>query len=440
MSTSIAVASDATHLTPQPWPPSLRVAFRFVFVYFALFVLATQIINSIFSIPNVEVPDWATLWPIRLGVVWVAQHIFRVKSELVYSGSGSGDKTFDWVLVFCLLVVSVIATTLWTLLDRRRFAYPSLRRWFHLFLRIALGSQMLTYGLDKAVPLQMPAPFLTQLLEPYGQKSPMGVLWSFVGASPAYEVVTGCAELLGGILLIFPRTLTLGALVCLADMTQVFVLNMTYDVPVKLLSFHLIAMSLLLLAPQSQRLANFFLLNRPAEPLPSTRLLASRRGNRITLAIVAFLWLWMIGTNIYGALSAWHEYGGGRVKSALYGVWNVEEMSIDGEIRPPLLTDKMRVRRIVFDFPDFATFMAADDSRTNYDAGIDTLSGRLTLTKGNDKSWKSILAYTRPAPGQLTLSGSMDNHAIVIKLQLMDAKFPLNSRGFHWIQEYPFNR
>ena len=76
----------------------------------------------------------------------------------------------------------------------------------------------------------------------------MGVLWSSIGSSPAYESFAGCAELLGGILLIVPRTTTLGALVCLADMTQVFMLNMTYDVPVKLLSFHLILLSLFLLA------------------------------------------------------------------------------------------------------------------------------------------------------------------------------------------------
>ena len=90
---------------------------------------------------------------------------------------------------------------------------------------------MMVYGMSKAVPLQMPFPFLTTLLERYGDFSPMGVLWSSIGASPAYEIFTGCAELLGGVLLIFPRTTTLGALVCLADAIQVFLLNMTYDVP-----------------------------------------------------------------------------------------------------------------------------------------------------------------------------------------------------------------
>jgi hypothetical protein len=111
---------------------------------------------------------------------------------------------------------------------------------------------MFLYGLAKVIPLQMPFPYLTRLLEPYGNFSPMAVLWSSIGASTSYEIFAGCAETLGGILLLTPRTTTLGAMVCLADMIQVFMLNMTYDVPVKLFSFHLILFSLLLLAPDAR--------------------------------------------------------------------------------------------------------------------------------------------------------------------------------------------
>jgi hypothetical protein len=103
---------------------------------------------------------------------------------------------------------------------------------------------MLSYGMIKAIPLQMPAPGLTRLLEPFGRFSPMGVLWYSIGASRPYEIFAGCAELAGGILLFIPQTATLGALICLADSIQIFTLNMTYDVPVKPFSFHLIVLSL----------------------------------------------------------------------------------------------------------------------------------------------------------------------------------------------------
>jgi hypothetical protein len=118
------------------------------------------------------------------------------------------------------------------------------------------------YGASKIIPLQMPAPSLARLIEPYGDSSPMGLLWTFVGASKEFEILSGCAEMLGGVLLIFPRTTLLGALVCLADTAMIFTFNMCYDVPVKLYSLHLLLMSVFLVAPDFRRLLNLFLLNR----------------------------------------------------------------------------------------------------------------------------------------------------------------------------------
>jgi len=41
----------------------------------------------------------------------------------------------------------------------------------------------------------------------------------------------------------------------------------------------------------------------------------------------------------------------------------------------------------------------------------------------------------------LILDGQMDGHRVQMQFKLMDrGKFLLVSRGFHWIQEYPFNR
>src|SRR5579863_10719535 len=281
MGTQAVIPHELGESQVRRWSLTCRVALRFCFVYFGLYCVATQILPGIFPVPNVDVPDVATLWPMRPIVLWTAAHILRVTHPLVYEDTGSGDRTFDWVLLFCLLVVATAATGIWSVLDRKRENYVTLYKWFRLFLRFALASEMITYGLGKVIPLQMPYPYLVKLIEPLGNYSPMGILWSFIGASPAYETFTGCAEMLAGLLLIFPRTTTLGALVCLADTVQIFMLNMTYDVPVKLLSLHLILMSFFLLAPEFSRLADFFLWNRSAGPSTQPELFATRRANRI---------------------------------------------------------------------------------------------------------------------------------------------------------------
>src|SRR5450432_371662 len=126
-----AQTQDAQLLQETPhWSPGLRVAFRFCFVYFGLYCIYTQIFGGLISIPKMESIDLSSLWPMRQITFWVAAHIFHAKLPLVYTGSGSGDKTFDWVLAFCLFVFATVATALWSALDSRRENYVTLHKWF----------------------------------------------------------------------------------------------------------------------------------------------------------------------------------------------------------------------------------------------------------------------------------------------------------------------
>jgi hypothetical protein len=440
-------AREQITLPPPPqWSLGLRIGFRFCFVYFILYSLSNQILGGLvnLNIAKFDLPDFGTIWPLRHITFWTAAHVFRVTHPLVYTGSGSGDKVFDWVQTFCLLAFAVVITAVWSALDRQRPNYITLHKWFRLFLRFALGSEMLIYGLVKIIPLQMPFPFLTRLMEPYGNFSPMATLWSSVGASPAYEIFAGCAETLGGVLVMLPRTATLGALVCLADLTQVFVLNMTYDVPVKLLSFHLMLFALFLLAPEARRLLNFFFFSeRAVAASAQPPLCRTQRANRIAVALQVLFGLYLVGMNVYGGVQDWRTYGGGRPKPSLYGIWNVEQMSIDGQVRSPLLTDYDRWRRVIFD--SFAgtrtSFQRMDESFTSFDCSIADKDKTLTLTKSGDKNWKARFTFDRPAPDQLILEGAMDGHTVHIQLKLFDrSKLTLVNRGFHWINDYPFQR
>lgn len=428
--------------TPE-WSPALRIAFRFSVAYLGLFCAATQILTSLFSATQGDdIPDLGTLWPMRSLVVWTAGHIFHVAAPLSLEGnSASGDCMFGWVTAFCLLVIAAFVTIAWSIFDRRRQNYASLHKWIRLFFRFALAGQMINYGLAKVIPLQMPYPSLTRLLQPFGTFSPMGVLWSSIGAAPAYEMFAGWAEVIGGVLLVVPRTATLGALICLADMIQVFMLNMTYDVPVKLFAFHLILLSCFLLARDVPRLINVLFLDRDTTLRPRAQLFNSLRANRIALATQIVLGLWLLGLNFHAIRQYWTISGSGRPQSALYGIWDVTQMSVDGEPRPPLLTDNVRWRRVIFDYPRAATLQLMDDSLAYYGALIKLADNSLVLTKAADQNWRANLRFQRPAQNQLIVDGRMDNHQVHIELQLKDRhSFLLVSRGFHWIQEFPLNR
>ena len=120
----------------------------------------------------------------------------------------------------------------------------------------------------------------------------------------------------------------LGALVCLADMVQVFSLNMTYDVPVKLFAVPPYpTVAAIADTGYPGRLTSFLLLNRAVGPSTQPQLFRTQRANRAAVGVQVVFGLSLIALNAYGAWKAWHTFGGGRERSALYGIWNVEGLS-----------------------------------------------------------------------------------------------------------------
>jgi hypothetical protein len=268
------------------WNAGLKIAFRFVFSYFGLYCFPFPI----GVLPYTEKPaEWyELLW--HKVVPWVAQHVLHLSQPITIFSNGSGDTTYDYVKVLCFFVLAAVVTIGWSALDRNRANYARLHQWLNFYLRFTLGATLLSYGGYKVIPSQFPALWQSRYLETYGDASPMGILWTFMGASASYTIFAGAVEMLGGILLFVPRLATLGALVGMGAMANVFILNMSYDVPVKLYSFHLLLLSVFLVLPDLKRLTNFFILNRPAEPAPPALRFQRNWQNRTLLIWPVGVW------------------------------------------------------------------------------------------------------------------------------------------------------
>ena len=429
---------------PEPrvterWSPLARAAFRFSFLYFGLYVVLTQMFSGMLLIPKLPYFVLGEKRPIKDLVMGVGHNLLHVQPIL--APTGSGDTLYDWTLLFTLLLIASVGTVVWTLAGRAATSHPRLFKWFRLFIRVALGTTMLSYGFSKVFPLQMPTIFLSRLLEPYGNFSPMGVIWYSIGAAPGYERFIGFAEVLGGTLLLIPATALVGALVTFGVTTGVFMVNMTYDVPVKQFAFHLVLMSIFLFAPDIRRLVDVLVLNRPVSPKPRVAYGSTLRSNRVWVVAQVLFAVWALGIHTYQSSQGWKSYGGGAPKSPLYGIWDIDSMSIDGELRPPLLTDSARYRHAVFQAPTGVTFQRMDQTFLRYGATIDTVAHTISLKKGTDSTWRAMLSYQRPTPTHLALEGDVDGKHIRMLMTLHDLqKFLLVSRGFHWVQEQPFNR
>jgi hypothetical protein len=431
--------------TPQPlssdqssvWRLGKQVAFRFCVVYFGFFcLLYVQIMFVFCGVFGAKLPSNATVWQMStLAPVteWVGHRVFGVDAALL-PDSRSGEQAAMWVFLFIVLVVALIATALWSVVDRRRRDYSRLHAWFLTFIRMCLGGQMLYYGADKVIPAQMPAPPLTALLRPFGQLNSTWVLWLQVGSSYPYEIALGAVEVAAGLLLFWPRTATLGALLALASMAQVFLLNMTFDVSVKILSFHLLLLAVVLLAPQAKRLANMLVLQRPSPPAAQPALFINSRANKGATAVQVGLGAWVLAGSILLSWLDWSHYGGGRPKPELYGIWAVTSFTRDGASVPPLTTERDRWRRLIIDDPERLSYQRMDDVIVTKTAVIDAHA--ITLTDAP----QSKFSINRTAPDGLNLAGQLDGHPVTMTLRRLDLdRFPLNRNRFHWIQQYPDN-
>ncbi|QIS14339.1 DoxX family protein [Nocardia arthritidis] len=446
---------EMPEIATRTWHPVTRVLFRFVFVYLGIGLAAGWLAIALLKALHVplrtvaDVQDW---WQLPALTNWFGSALFGIE-KINYVGTGSGDTQVFWVSAFTWLVVAAVVAAVWSVLDRRRPAYPRLHEWFRLILRFALGLALVLYGTVKVMPSQMVFE-LQRLVEPFGDMSPMGALWSQTAASEPYEIALGVAELAAAALLFLPWTVTAGALLSFVATLQIFLLNLSFDVPVKLYSGQLVLLSLVLVAPQIGRITRV-LLGRAVPAEPATPLFTGRLGKRIFAVGYTVLALFLIGDQVYQSWDAWHHYGSAQARSPLYGIWNVTEFTTAGQEMPALVDDNsppheygdaslgpQRLRRIIFDAADGVTVQRMDESLVWFPATVDPDKQTVVFTGDVTGIFKiGTFRYERPEDGKLVLDGQISGRPVRMTLDQVDLnRYPLVARGFHWVQDVPYRR
>jgi hypothetical protein len=443
-------SSESSHFAPPrtdtraedaspTWSPAKRVGFRFVFAYLALYNLPFPIGTIPFT---GKLEGWYTaVW--NAVTPWFGAHVLHLAKPITIFPSGSGDKTYDYVQLLVFLLLAASATVLWSLLDSKRKSYPRLAEGLRVYIRYSLAFALLGYGSYKVIKTQFPDASLDRLIEPFGELSPMGVVWAWMGASYAYNVFAGLAEMGSGFLLFFRRTVTLGALAGIAVLLNIVMINFAYDVPVKLYSSHLLLMAVFLLAHDFKRFVDAFYFNRaiPAADLGGR---SSARARRIQLGVLktAFVALGVLSP-LWDSWKNSKVFGANAPHPALYGIWEVDSFARGRDAIPALVGDSVRWRRMVVNYSGFLSVRLLNDSTRGYRAHTDSVEHTLVLSTNKDTATKFPFSYVRngPANEKLRLDGVLRGDSLHIRLHRVDeTKFLLVSRGYHWINELPFNR
>lgn len=474
---------------PEPaesgWSLPRRLSFRFAFAFFALYAFvgwhfphqpiemlvseSLRRLDEAVAAPPIhrarEAVDRAIEWmegENALGafydawpqaVEWFGREVLRLEEPArPVPNTGSGDTLFDYVQLAAVATLALALALLSTLLLRRWRAHPRLAEWLWIGARFFLAATMIGYGFAKVVKVQFSEPHLGALAQPFGEMSPMGLLWRFMGFSTAYTVFSGIGEVLGSILLCFRRTATLGALVVFGVMINVAMLNFSYDVPVKLYASYYLLLSALIAVPDARRLGNVLVLNRPA---PARDLRGPFRAAALNHAVTAaaFLWLGLVSWGLIERnLDRYRLRGDGRARSPIAGSYEVESFALAGVELPALPGESRRWKRFAIDVPEFLSLVTMDGARKGYRLTYDARAGTLELTEPGPAApatasapasapAPAVLALRELEPALYELTGDLFGEPLALRARRRTAEeFLLLNRGFHWISPYPFNR
>jgi uncharacterized membrane protein YphA (DoxX/SURF4 family) len=346
---------------------------------------------------------WQGLW--FRPALWLDSRVFHMPYPLRAEDGVLNNTTFGTVSFVLYVVAALLVAAIWTLADRRRDD-ARLQAWLMVLLRVTLAMPMIHYGMIKVWPTQMIAPPPPGVLgRPIGDLMPNHLLWWTVGASPLYESVLGWAELTGGVLLLLPRTTLLGGLLCAANMLTVFVMNVCYDVPVKLMSLHFFVMAALLVWPHVGRLVALFR-NERVEPVPPSPLLPRRfldYGVHLAIAVL-------------GVYAIFGSYGEAQERKAklypprppLFGAWQVATFTGSGP-------EAEQWRWLTFTRPGTVSVQLASGGGRRYKIAIDPARGTFSLDGG------APLALRVPDADTFILDGSVDGgplHAVMRRAPL----------------------
>jgi len=435
---------DPTGSTEEGWGLARRLGFRFAFCYLGLYfygyALGLLQWNAL-TLANMR------LW--RAFVPWVGEHVLHLAQPITVFPAGSGDTTYNYVEVLCFAVLALLGAGLWTLVDAlwgRARSHARLHAGLRFVLRFVLGVTLIGYGMAKLIQTQFPFPGTFRMEQRYGDSSPMGLLWTFMGFSRGYNLFAGLAETVGGALLFYRRTTTLGALLLVGVMANVAVLNFCFDVPVKLYSSHLLLASAFLVLPDARRLWDVLIAKRPTLPAPVTRW--RWRWAELLRPWIATAYLgWLLYGQTVQILEMRRMMGTDLPRSPLHGSFEVVGFSRENE--ELAAGDPSRWRQVNIE-PNGSFVAIGNDGRQlafTYEAAasgealtLRPATGPMGLPAPNpgpsSEAFELELVWNDPE--HLDIAGELQGELLVV--QTKKRTFLLETRGFHWINEFPFNR
>ena len=196
--------------------------------------------------------------PFRYITTIIVAFINRVFIHRDFPGMVYGDDNY-WNLIaqiFWLLISIIIAWICKPYYTKKKiWAFYC---YIQIFARYYLAFVLFIYGFDKVDYNQFKAPPST-LAAPIGDVQPIQIFRSFMNTSKSYEFFAGFIEIAAAVLLLFRRTSILGSLLGILVLLNVLMLNIGFDISLKLEIINLIFFCIYIFIPHIKNILTYFL-------------------------------------------------------------------------------------------------------------------------------------------------------------------------------------
>ncbi|RYF68485.1 MAG: hypothetical protein EOO39_19340, partial [Cytophagaceae bacterium] len=212
----------------------------------------------------------------------------------------------------------------------------------------------------------------------------------------------------------------------------VMVMNLCYDIPVKIFSIHLFLLSNFLLIGDARRLLNFFFFNKPT-PAATRFVVPKKWMKRSQLGLkIAFIFLFLV-IPLSQFVSSSDQ--GPAPKKLATGFFSVDQFQ-------GTHVDSLRWKDVVFEANNSGSILTADTlfrqryRRAYFSYKLDSAAHTIAFKKfASDTTALFTMAYTMPDTNQILLRGKIRTDSVVIGLKRQNRHFQLAERQFHWLSE-----
>ncbi len=347
--------------------------------------------------------------------------------EIVNPGISS-DSASMYLLVFILLVLACVITFIMSLTEIWNQNRDKIKPLFRSVFTFYLSLQLMKYGFDKIFGTQFYTPEPNVLYTPLGYLEKDILFWSTIGTSYLYSLVTGIAEAAAAFLILFRKTRTFGLLIACVALSQILLVNIAFDISVKLFSLFLLLLAIILIAPQARRIYNFLILQDMESLKREAETYKVFNHPFIRISLKTFV----SGLIVLEALYPAFRNGSTHMvqEHELRGAYEI--LDVRSEQGSQIIEGKWPFKRFFIHRDGYIIFQDRYDHMVDYKLGTTAQRGKMIFSDYQRNVLR--LDYKWTTPGRfIDLKFVNPEDAYIMKAKVLDWKaMPALRNNFHW--------